>query len=269
MKALEKMGSCFSGALPTPPGDLGVPLGDGVFRIESRAQRESMVKVFVRSFLGSEKTDPEGALNWVLGPKLENPEDPRRGIMMNWLLTMGVKVCLDKMGGFALGAKLNNGDLAGLLLITTFPHKNGQQTIMEKLSFGFGMIPLLCCDIGCPPFGQMGDAAPGIKKRLAKLGINEQKKLKHMPAPHIYVNAVAVDPDAQGKGVSSKLMRTANAYADKMKLPLYLETSGEKNMAIYEHFGYKVVEKFGYDADGDPDNAKPHGAEYIMIRPFS
>jgi len=33
-------------------------------------------------------------------------------------------------------------------------------------------------------------------------------------------------------------------YIDEEDLPCYLETDGIKNISIYEHFGFKVVDEF-------------------------
>ena len=45
---------------------------------------------------------------------------------------------------------------------------------------------------------------------------------------------MSVDPDAQGLGFCGKLMRAVNVWADNLQLPLWLETSGTRNVAIYE-----------------------------------
>ena len=45
---------------------------------------------------------------------------------------------------------------------------------------------------------------------------------------------MSVDPDAQGLGFCGKLMRAVNVWADNLQLPLWLETSGARNVAIYE-----------------------------------
>jgi len=58
----------------------------------------------------------------------------------------------------------------------------------------------------------------------------------------VYVVAMAVSPEHQGKGSCSRLMRLASSYADKHGLPAYLECSGDKNPAIYGRYGYTVTE---------------------------
>merc|ERR1712070_482396 len=123
------------------------------------------------------------------------------------------------------------------------------------------MIPALCA-AGLPPFKKLGDAGKGVEARLNSLDIIDKMHTKHMSGPHIYVNIMAVDPNCQGMGFCGRLMRFVNTYADERKLPLYLETSGLKNKAIYERFGYKSVEQFECSCPKDPDRSEPHTDEF-------
>ena len=41
----------------------------------------------------------------------------------------------------------------------------------------------------------------------------------------------------------SKLMKPMLSKIDKEHLPVYLETADEKNVAVYEHFDFKIVDK--------------------------
>jgi GNAT superfamily N-acetyltransferase len=54
---------------------------------------------------------------------------------------------------------------------------------------------------------------------------------------------LGVDPDYQGKGYASQLLRPMLARADKEGIPCYLETQLGKNVALYEHFGFRVAEQ--------------------------
>lgn len=67
----------------------------------------------------------------------------------------------------------------------------------------------------------------------------EQTKRMHI----IYL---AVRPSAQHQGLTSKMMKEVIRYADEFGLELSLETHNERNVAMYEHFGftlYEVIEK--------------------------
>lgn len=64
-----------------------------------------------------------------------------------------------------------------------------------------------------------------------------------MPERCWYLPVLGVAPACQGQGYSSRLLKPMLARADREGLPVYLETQLEKNVALYEHFGFKVVEE--------------------------
>lgn len=59
--------------------------------------------------------------------------------------------------------------------------------------------------------------------------------------PHIYIISVGVNPDKQGQGFASKLMRAVLSYAQEMGQPCYLETHSENNVQIYKRYGFQVI----------------------------
>ena len=66
---------------------------------------------------------------------------------------------------------------------------------------------------------------------------------RHVPSQHWYLQLIGVDPVHQGKGYASILLRAMFARIDKECLPCYLETQMERNVPIYQHYGFKVVEE--------------------------
>ena len=72
--------------------------------------------------------------------------------------------------------------------------------------------------------------------------VNAMRK-RYAPLPHMYLQVIGVDPVHQGKGYASALLRAMFARTDGEGLPCYLETQAEKNVAIYEHHGFRVVEE--------------------------
>jgi ribosomal protein S18 acetylase RimI-like enzyme len=54
---------------------------------------------------------------------------------------------------------------------------------------------------------------------------------------------VAVDPPHQGKGLARRLLTATFARLDREALPCFLETQSEDNVAIYEKYGFAVVEE--------------------------
>ena len=68
---------------------------------------------------------------------------------------------------------------------------------------------------------------------------NVHRKL--VPYPHWYLQIIGVDPAYQGQGFSSQLVRPMLERIDREYLPCFLETNIEKNVAIYQRFGFGIV----------------------------
>ncbi|WP_298669676.1 N-acetyltransferase [uncultured Methanofollis sp.] len=66
---------------------------------------------------------------------------------------------------------------------------------------------------------------------------------RHMPGPHHYLFFIGVDPTHQGKGYASRLIRPMLDRLQREGLPSYLVTQNEQNVALYEHYGFRVIEK--------------------------
>ena len=58
--------------------------------------------------------------------------------------------------------------------------------------------------------------------------------------PFLYVWFIGVEPENQGKGEGSKLLKSVIDLAGDKKLPVCLETSTERNFKWYENFGFSV-----------------------------
>jgi ribosomal protein S18 acetylase RimI-like enzyme len=64
---------------------------------------------------------------------------------------------------------------------------------------------------------------------------------RHLREPHYYFAHIGVAREAQGKGLGSRLMSPTLARCDAEQLPAYLEASSERNAALYERLGFKVM----------------------------
>ncbi|MEM1484851.1 GNAT family N-acetyltransferase [Oscillospiraceae bacterium PP1C4] len=58
----------------------------------------------------------------------------------------------------------------------------------------------------------------------------------------LHIIYFAVRPSMHGKGIASKLMGAVLNYADENKLTMSLETHNEKNVSLYEHYGFRLFE---------------------------
>ena len=90
---------------------------------------------------------------------------------------------------------------------------------------------------------------------LLKIGVNfvlrgwstgrlfSSLRKRHAPFPHWYLAILGVEPKFQGRGYASKLLKPMLTRLDEEHSACYLEAEGEKNVAIYQHNGFEVVEK--------------------------
>jgi ribosomal protein S18 acetylase RimI-like enzyme len=75
---------------------------------------------------------------------------------------------------------------------------------------------------------------------------------RFVPEAHWYLLIVGVDPELQGRGLGSALIKEGLARADESNCPSYLDTSEERNLALYRRHGFEVVGTALLGAGGPP-----------------
>jgi GNAT superfamily N-acetyltransferase len=65
----------------------------------------------------------------------------------------------------------------------------------------------------------------------------------HPHEPHWYLATLGTDPEAQGRGIGSALMRPVLDQCDAEGWPAYLESSKERNVPFYARHGFAVVKE--------------------------
>jgi ribosomal protein S18 acetylase RimI-like enzyme len=78
-----------------------------------------------------------------------------------------------------------------------------------------------------------------------------EKKHPKTP-PHYYLAVLGVEPEFQGRGFGGALMQPVLNRCDRDGTPAYLESSKERNVALYERHGFRVVEELRLPKDGPP-----------------
>lgn len=73
-----------------------------------------------------------------------------------------------------------------------------------------------------------------------------------LPEPHWYLLIVGVDPELQGQGAGTALVKEGLARADQAGCPTYLETDEERNLPFYGRLGFRVVEAATLGPGGPP-----------------
>ena len=81
---------------------------------------------------------------------------------------------------------------------------------------------------------------PRLPRVLRGLG---QVEVRHPSERHLYLAVLGVDPELQGQGVGSALIRPGLDLCDRERLPAYLETGKEANVAFYGRHGFRVVDR--------------------------
>jgi ribosomal protein S18 acetylase RimI-like enzyme len=127
-----------------------------------------------------------------------------------------------------LGRKYSNvliaedgGRLVGVLNAVDWPHC--QMSAGEKLKTVLVVLPA------------MGLAL------ATQLKISNAWAKRDPRQPHWHLGPIAVRPEVQGSGVGKAMLASFLAMADEQTLPAYLETDVDRNVALYEKFGFKVI----------------------------
>jgi GNAT superfamily N-acetyltransferase len=106
-----------------------------------------------------------------------------------------------------------------------------------------------------PPFvalRQLAALAPTLGRRMpaAMRGLREVEA-RHPEAPHWYLAVLGIDPPHQDKGVGSALLAPVLERCDEHRVPAYLETAKQENIAFYTRHGFVVSDELRLP-DGPP-----------------
>jgi GNAT superfamily N-acetyltransferase len=69
---------------------------------------------------------------------------------------------------------------------------------------------------------------------------------------HFYLAVLGVEPELQGRGFGSALMRPVVERCDREGIPAYLEASSARSRALYERNGFEVVGELRLPKSGPP-----------------
>lgn len=81
-----------------------------------------------------------------------------------------------------------------------------------------------------------------LAKLWPSLRTSENARKRHAYFPHWCLFLLAVEPAYQGKGYASALLKPMLARIDSERLPCYLDTTEERNVSLYQHYGFRVAE---------------------------
>jgi ribosomal protein S18 acetylase RimI-like enzyme len=86
-----------------------------------------------------------------------------------------------------------------------------------------------------------GPLRAGLRRALRFARFDYATRRRHLRDPHFYLWVLGVEPERQGRGFGSALLRSLSARADAANVPSYLETDKESSVRLYERHGYRVT----------------------------
>lgn len=87
----------------------------------------------------------------------------------------------------------------------------------------------------------------GLGATLRQLSVSDlmySVHKRHIASPHWYLYLLGVEPVLPGKGYASNLIKTMLNRADREGLGCYLDNTNEKNLPMYQHYGFRVIEEY-------------------------
>jgi len=115
--------------------------------------------------------------------------------------------------------------------------KDAGKVVAGALSFRPGEFP--------PPFWatviqSKGPIGAGIRTALRTARVDHEMRKRHPHYRHWYLWILGVEPERQGQGLGSVLLRSLSDKAEADGVPCYLETDKPSSVKIYERHGYRV-----------------------------
>ncbi len=110
------------------------------------------------------------------------------------------------------------------------PYWEAEMTIKKALKCGFGEL-----------IKSLGSEC--IKRLEHYENYSNRCHKQYANSSHCYLSTIGVDPVYQGKGYASLLLRAKFSEFDEQNIACYLETNTEKNVSIYQHFGFEIFEE--------------------------
>ena len=127
-----------------------------------------------------------------------------------------------------------------------------QQDLPEILALqktAFAAEAQLVNDWNIPPLTQtLDELADDWRKGIMLKAVNEGGPIigtvrGHMAPDGFYIGRLAVQPQWQGRGCGSALLEAMIARAEPNRLVLFTSTKSERNLRLYERFGFRPFKK--------------------------
>jgi ribosomal protein S18 acetylase RimI-like enzyme len=83
----------------------------------------------------------------------------------------------------------------------------------------------------------------GMKMKPIFEPLEADRKANMKGRAYIYVIIIGVASESQGWGFGGKLLRAVFEESEGIGIPIYLETTTETNVSLYERLGFRVLNK--------------------------
>ncbi|MBI1252565.1 MAG: GNAT family N-acetyltransferase [Alphaproteobacteria bacterium] len=84
----------------------------------------------------------------------------------------------------------------------------------------------------------------GVAGMRRAFEVGDALAARHPAEAHAHLVFLGVAPTAQGRGVGSAILKETLADVDAQSLPAYLETTTERNAALYQRHGFETTDIF-------------------------
>jgi ribosomal protein S18 acetylase RimI-like enzyme len=121
----------------------------------------------------------------------------------------------------------------------------------QDLEGVIGFVPGMYADINIWRMIRSGNTGSAVRiglnaaKKMAPIFklVGEDRRIHMAGHSFLHLSVVGVAAELQGKGFGRKLIDAAIEKSQRQGLQLYLETTTEENMKMYEHFGFKLLKR--------------------------
>ncbi len=167
--------------------------------------------VLARAFQG----DP--AWVWAL------PDERRRARVLAWFFRAAIRYALRHGEVHATRAELHG---AAIVLPPEHPRLEDRGLVRA----GLWQMPLR--------------AGPrGFRRFVTQGRVLAERHDRDVPPRHGYVWLLGVDPARHGRGVGSRVLQAVTSRCDAERVPTYLDTTNERNLAFYARHGFEVAHR--------------------------
>ncbi|CAA7262176.1 unnamed protein product [Cyclocybe aegerita] len=212
------------------PPDQSTDTATPYVRLATLDDLDEFVQAANRAFLHDPVFNYFANLKQFIDPEVDAEEYRRRGKFLYFL----AKSCFLAGGRVSVVVDpANNGSIAGGALLMPPRKRMAAWRLHLLFKSGFGSV---LKQWGLAGLWKMSiEYQNGCEKKMKRCF--EEKGVQESPTEAWYVQLIFTDPDYQGRGLMSKLMR--DAFADAPEATFCLEASTAKSRDLYAHLGFE------------------------------